>query len=40
MVLPLTKEVDDKVALELLVQDLREEVQVRHEGSLQDDGDV
>lgn len=40
VVLPLAEEPDEKVALELLVEDLREEVEVGDEGSLQDDGDV
>ena len=38
--MPLSKEVDKEVTLELLGQDLREEVEVGHEGGLEDDGDV
>ena len=40
ILLPLSKETDEEVTFELLVEDLGEEVQVRHKGSLQDDGDV
>jgi hypothetical protein len=40
VVLPLAEEANDEVASELTSQDLGEEVDVRHEGSLQDDWDV
>ena len=38
--LPLSKETNEEVALEFAVEDLREEVQVGDEGSLEDDWDV
>lgn len=38
--LPFSEQADDEVALELLVQDLREEVKVGNESGLQDNGDV
>ena len=38
--MPLSEEVHEEVASELLGQDLREEVQVGDEGGLKDDGDV
>ena len=38
--LPLAEEADKEVALELAMQHLGQEVQVGHEGGLQDDGDV
>ena len=37
---PFSKEGDEVVALVLAMEHLREEVEVRHEGSLEDDGDV
>lgn len=37
---PSTQEADEEVGGESLVQELRDEVQVGHEGRLQDDGDV
>ena len=40
IVLPLSKETDDEVASELLVENLREEVKVADKSSLQNDGDV
>ena len=40
VVLPLAEQADDEVASELLGQNLCEEVDVAHEGSLEDDGDV
>lgn len=40
ILLPFTKEVNNEVASEFLGQDLREEVEVAHEGSLEDNGDV
>ena len=39
-VLPLTKQVDEEITLESLVQQLREEVDVRDERRLQNDGSV
>ena len=38
--LPLSDEADEEVALELAVKHLRQEVQVRDKGGLQDDWDV
>ena len=38
--LPLSKEIDEEVSLKLFVKDLREEVEVGDQRSLQDDGDV
>ena len=38
--LPLAQEAHEEVAAELAMQDLREEVEVRSEGRLQDDWDV
>jgi hypothetical protein len=38
--LPLSKQVNEEVTSEFLGENLREEVQVRDEGSLQDDGNV
>ena len=38
--MPPSEEANEEVALELAVQDLREEVQVAHKGGLQDDWDV
>mmetsp|Transcript_72030 Transcript_72030/g.201041 ORF Transcript_72030/g.201041 Transcript_72030/m.201041 type:complete len:317 (-) Transcript_72030:255-1205(-) len=40
LLLPLAEQVDQHVRLEAPVQQLREEVQIRHERRLQDDGDV
>lgn len=37
---PLSNESHEEVALEFTMQDLRQEVQVRNEGSLEDDRDV
>jgi hypothetical protein len=40
VVLPLAKETDEEISLELSVKYLREEVQVRNEGGLKNDWDV
>ena len=40
ILLPLSNEANEEVASELAMQDLREEVEVRYEGCLQDDGDI
>ena len=40
ILLPLTEQVHEEVATELLGQDLREEVEVGHERSLKNDGNV
>ena len=40
VLLPFSEELDEVVAFELTVEHLREEVQVGHEGSLENDGDV
>ena len=40
VLLPLSEEVHEEVAAELLCQDLREEVEVGHERSLKNDGNV
>lgn len=37
---PSTEQVDEEVVLELFVEDLRKEVQVRNEGSLEDNWNV
>jgi hypothetical protein len=40
ILLPLSKQVHKEVSFELLGKDLREEVEVGDEGSLENDGDV
>ena len=40
VLLPFSEEGDEEVALEFAMENLREEVQVRDEGGLQDNGDV
>jgi len=40
ILLPFSKESNEEVSLKLFVKDLREEVEVRDESSLEDNGDV
>jgi hypothetical protein len=40
ILLPLSKKTNNKVSFKLLVEDLREEVEIGDESSLENDGDV